>query len=285
MSFLLFKRKFQLIIGKIGSKGVLFENLRFSFNIKMSDSKEKNTGTIKIYGISEETKGLIEEKDSSIIINISYGYENFSTLFIGNIVSFEEKKEGVEKFIEVEIIDGFIPLSKRKLSLSFNAGATTREIISKVSSELNLTKNDYSNITNLVYEQGFSFIGSPSNLLDKVLDRINYEWTITNNVLIITKNNYPSTETIMQFLSPETGLIEKPSRFFSKPVKKAKDKNKLIDGWKIKCLILTSLQPKLLINVESEEISGIFLIKNINFVGDTHSNNWFSEMEVIQKSL
>lgn len=283
MSSRLFKRKSQLIIGKIGSNGIQIDNLRFQFEIEMTDSKETNKSTIKIYGISDEIKGYIEEKNASIFINIGYGDEDFSTIFIGNIIGYEDKDEGVEKFVEIICSDGYISLTQRKLSLSFNSGTTTHQILSKIIGDLNLTKGDYSQIPNTIYEQGFSFVGSPSSILDKILKRINCEWTIVNNVLVITKNNSPSTSTIMQFISEETGLIGKPQRFYSKEVKKKKDSNKNIDGWKIKCLILPALQPKILISVESEEIQGIFLIKNVKFYGDTHSEDWFAEIEMIQK--
>lgn len=283
MSSKLFNRKSQLIIGKIGGEGKLIEGLRFSFDIDMNDSAETNKGTIRIYGISDETKGYIEEKNASIFINIGYGDEEFSTLFIGNIIGHEDKEEGVDKFVEITCSDGYIPLSQKKLSLSFNSGATTKQILSKIISELNLTKGDYESIPDFVYEQGFSFVGSPSSILTKILERIKYEWTIINNVLVISKNNIPSTTTIMQLISEETGMIGKPTRFFSKPVKKKKDTNKLIDGWKIKCLILPSLQPKMLINVKSEDVSGVFLIKNIKFSGDTHGSEWHAEMDAIQR--
>jgi hypothetical protein len=283
MNSKLFKRKSQLIVGKIGSKGKLIDALRFSFEIEMNDSKETNKAVIRIYGISDETKGFIEEKDSSIFVNIGYANEDYSTIFIGNIVGFEDKQEGVDKFLEITCFDGYIPLSQRKLSLSFNSGATTQQIISKIIGELNLTKGDYSKIPNLVYEQGFSFVGSPASALNKILERIKYEWTIINNVLIITKNNSPQNETIMQFLSEKTGLIGSPEKFKYKPVKKKKDENKMTEGWKIKSLLLSSLQPKVLINLESKNASGIFLIKNVKFSGDTHGDNWNAEMEAVQK--
>lgn len=285
MNSRLFKRKAQLIIGKIGSEGRQIDGLRYAFDIEMTDTRETNKGKISIWGLAEESKGLLEQKDASIFINIGYDDQEYSTLFIGNIVEFEEKIDDAGGYVvEINCKDGWIPLSNRKISLSFKAGSTTKQIINKIIADLNLTKGDYSALPDYVYNQGFSFIGSPGSALDNVLARIGYEWTIINNVLVISQNNKSSNETIMQFLSPTTGLLGRPSRFKDKPVKTKVKKNKLMDGWKINSLIIPSIQPKSLISVESETITGIFLIKSVKFTGDTHDNNWNAEIEAIQKS-
>lgn len=279
----LFKRNAQIIIGKIGEEGVQIDGIRFAFEIEMTDSKETNKGKISIYNLSEESVGLLEQKDASVIIKTGYDDEELSTLFIGNIVEFEHNFDNCDIITEIKLKDGYIPLTSRKLSLSFAAESTTKQIIDRIIAELNLTKGDYSALPSYVYKQGFSFIGSPGTALDTVLARIDYEWTIVNNVLVISKDNESNGTTIMQFISPATGMIDKPKRFKEKAVKTKVKKNKLMDGWKIKSLIIPSIQPKSLIKVESEEMEGIFLVKAAKFVGDTHDKDWYVEIDAIQK--
>lgn len=284
----LFKRNAQLLIGKIGEVGRLLEGVRISFEIEMTDNRTTNTGKIDIYNLSQETIGLLEQKDASCILKIGYDDEELSTLFIGNIVEFEHDFTGSDIITKVSCKDGYIPLTERKLSLSFAADSTSKQIIDKIVSELNLTKGDYSEIPSYVYKQGFSFVGSPGRALELVLSRIGYEWTIVNNVLVISKENESNNQTIMQLLSPETGLLDKPKRFKDRQIRviktSATKKNKLLDGWKIKSLIIPSIQPKSLIKVESEELDGIFLVKAVKFTGDTHDNSWYAEIDAIQKS-
>ena len=284
----LFKRNIQLLIGKIGEVGKLLEGVRISFDIEMTDNRTTNTGNIDIYNLSQETIGLLEQKDASCILKIGYDDKELSTLFIGNIVEFEHEFTGSDIITKVTCKDGYIPLTEKKLSLSFAADSTSKQIINKIVSELNLTKGDYSKIPSYVYKQGFSFVGSPGRALELVLSRIGYEWTIVNNVLVISKENESNNQTIMQLLSAETGLLDKPKRFKDKQIRIIKTsttkKNKLLDGWKIKSLIIPSIQPKSLIKVESEELNGIFLVKTVRFTGDTHGNSWYAEIDAIQKS-
>lgn len=283
----LFKRNAQLLIGKIGEVGRLLEGVRISFEIEMTDNRTTNTAKIDVYNLAQETIGLLEQKDASCILKIGYDDEELSTLFIGNIVEFEHDFTGSDVITKISCKDGYIPLTAKKLSLSFAADSTTKQIIDKIVAELNLTKGDYSEIPSYVYKQGFSFIGSPGKALELVLSRIGYEWTIVNNVLVISKENESNNTTIMQFLSPSTGLLDKPKRFKDRQIRviktSATKKNKLLDGWKIKSLIIPSIQPKSLISVESEELEGIFLVKAVKFSGDTHDNTWYAEIDAIQK--
>jgi len=279
----LFKRKAQVLIGKLGSVGRLLDGVRISFDIDMEDNKETNTGKINIYNLSEETVGLLEEKDTSLILKVGYDGEELSTLFIGNVVEYEHDFNGFDVITKITVKDGYIALTSKKLALSFAPDSNTKQILEKIVGELNLAKGDYSLLPNYVYKQGFSFIGAPGNALDIILARIGYQWTIANNVLIITKPNELDKQTIAQYLSPETGLIDKPKRFKEKAVKTKTKSNKLIDGWKINCLIIPSIQPKNLIRVKSSTIEGTFLVKKVKFNGDTEDNNWLCQIDAIQK--
>tara|TARA_R110002012_G_scaffold215674_6_gene386728 strand:- start:1630 stop:2478 length:849 start_codon:yes stop_codon:yes gene_type:complete len=279
----LFKRKAQVIIGKLGSKGRLLDGVRISFDIDMDDNRETNTGKVNIYNLSEETIGLLEQKDVSVILKIGYDGEELSTLFIGNVVEYERDFNGSDVVTKITLKDGYIPLTNKKLSLSFAENSNTKQIIEKIVGELNLAKSDYSLLPNYIYKQGFSFIGAPGTALDIILARIGYQWIIVNNVLIITKPNESNKQVISQFLSPQTGLIDKPKRFKEKSVKTKTKDNKLIDGWKINSLIIPSIQPKNLIKVESSEIKGIFLVKSVRFNGDTEDSKWLCKIQAIQK--
>jgi len=283
MSSRLFKRKAQLIIGKIGSDSVQIEGLRFTLDIRMTDEKETNKGKIGMFNLSDETKGLLEQKDASIIVKVGYDDNELNVLFIGNIVEYEDIYNGVDVITKVYCSDGYIALSKRKLSLSFAPESSTMQIINKITAEMNLAKGDYSSLPSFVYKQGFSFVGNVGAALDIVLARINYGWTIVNNTLIISKHNETNNTTILQFLSKDTGMLDHPSRFKEQDVKTRKKKNKLMNGWKIKSLIIPSIQPKSLIQVESDNVSGTFLVKAVKFVGDTHDNEWSAEIDCMQK--
>ena len=281
----LFKRKAQLTIGKLGEeKQLSLEGFRIYFDIEMNDKKETNTATISIYNLSEKTLGLLEQKNISISLKIGYEEEKeLSTIFIGNVIGLDQDFKETDVITKITLKDGYFALSDTKLSLSFSENSNTKQIIDRIVGVLNLAKADYSSIPNYIYKQAFSCIGSPSKILDTVLARIGYEWTIVNNVLIISQKNKTNSKIPAQFLSPKTGLVNKPKRFKEKSVKTKVKDDESVDGWEIESLILPSLQPKNLIKVESSEIKGVFLIKSIRFVGDTHAAKWICAIKGIQQ--
>lgn len=279
----LFKRKAQILIGKLGHTGRMIEGIRIAFEIEMDDNKETNNGKISLYNLSKETIGILEQKGVSVILKVGYDDQELSTIFIGNVVKFEHDFTGFDVITKIKCKDGYIPLTAKKLSLSFEENSSSKQIIDKIIAEINVGKGDYSNVANFVYKQGFSFVGTPGTALDLVLSRLGYEWTIANNILLISKQNEPINSTIAQLISPTTGLIDKPKRFKEDPVKTRVKKNKLIDGWQINSLIIPSIQPKSLIKVVSEDVDAVFLVKKVRFRGDTHDAPWFCEMEAIER--
>lgn len=284
----LFKRKTQLIIGnKNDTKGILIENIRVSFDIEMNDKKETNTGKISIWNLSQEILAILDDKDAFVILKVGYDDEP-SIIFQGDVIEFSPQYQGVDLITEITLKDGYIPLASRKLSLSFAANSSTSQILNKIIGEINLVKGDYSGLPNFVYRQGFSFIGSPAKALDTILNRIDYEWTITNNVLVISQTNKTSKTIEAQLLTPETGLLDSPQRLKQRPTKKKVVDNKVqdprrFDGWKFNTLILGGMVPKNIVKVKTESVNGIFIIKNIRFVGDTHTDDWRAEIQAIEK--
>ena len=140
---------------------------------------------------------------------------------------------------------------------------------------------------NLIYKDGFSFAGKPGKALDIILKRSGFEWVIDNNALIITKIGEAKNDKVVQYLSKETGLLSSPKRFQQKPLamKRIEYPKTIKTGWKFSSLIIPTLSPKNLVQVESEEGSGIFQLLTVNFKGDTRDNDWFADMEATQKQL
>lgn len=278
----LYRRKAQLLVGKREAEGKNIEGVRISFDISMNDSKETNTGTVEVYNLSDETIGLLEQKDAFAILKIGYGDDIPSTIFLGDIVTYAHDYKGSDIITKITLKDGYVSLLEKRVSLSFSGNSNTKQILDKIVSDLNLIKPNYSDLPNYIYKQGFSFSGYLGKALTIILNRIGHEWTISNNVLIISEPNKPKDDAISQYLSPETGLINKPKRLKeTNPLLQSGNK-KLIDGWSFESLIIPSILPKSLIKVSSRDINGIFLVKSCRFVGDTGGETWVCKIDSIQ---
>lgn len=289
MTLNLFNRKVELTVGKPGSEGRLIKDLRIAFDILKTDSKETNAAKIEIYNLTRETRGFFEEEGAFVKLNVGYeGEPKLSTLFTGDILSFSPEPTGVDNIFTVICKDGFLTLDQAKLSISFDEGSTSRQILSlltsKLKAEFNLSSIIGDRIPNIIYNNGFSYVGKAAGALDKVLARVKHDWIIDNNNLIISPIGSSSGESVVQLLDKETGLLSKPQRVKQQPVKSKGGRGKTFDGWQIKSLIIPGLAPKQRVKVVSiiEDINKVFLIKNARYIGDTRSNIWEMDMEVTE---
>jgi hypothetical protein len=74
-------------------------------------------------------------------------------------------------------------------------------------------------------------------------------------------------------ISPGTGLIGSPQ--------KAKVKEEAV--LKVKALILPGLRPKRTVQVQSALVSGLYVIRRVQYKGDTSGNDWYAEMECVEQ--
>ncbi len=286
----LFNRKAELIVGKPGEKGRLIKDLRMSFTILKTDSKETNPAKIEIYNLNRDTRGIFEEEGSRVQLSVGYeGQDTLNTIFIGDILSFSPEYTGTDNIFTVICKDGYVALDQAKFTLGFDEGSTSRQIlnsiITKLKSEFNLASATGENIPNLKYENGFSYVGKAQGILDKILSRVNHDWIIDNNNLIISPTGSTNETTFAQLLSKDTGMLGQPRRVKQQPVKSKGGRGKTFDGWVVRSLIIPGLNPKqrIVVNSEKEDlINREFLIKTSKYTGDTRGNAWEVEMEVTE---
>ena len=157
----LFDRIYSLSIGKDNTV-TTFDALRFSFAVSSDDTKNTNTADLTIYNLSKEHLGLLEEKNTYIIIKVGYSNE-LSTLFRGDIVEYENSHNAPDTLVKIKARDGYTALSEKKISLSFAENSNTKQIIDKIVSELNFTKSSYLSMPSFVYSFRFLFFAFKLN--------------------------------------------------------------------------------------------------------------------------
>jgi hypothetical protein len=292
----LFNRKIQVIIDTgaetitIPDQGLIDNgfatNLRISFKVIKTDSKETNEAEIQIFNLSENTRNRIskqmDNKDANVKVSLSVGYgENITRIFYGDLIGYEPQEQKPDSITSLRCKDGWKGLDQ-VISISFDEGSTTNQILNKIASLAGFSISS-NNIENLVYNNGFSYVGKISTALDKVTARIKNEWSIRNNVLLITSINKSNDIIPRIILNKTSGLLEKPRRIKQQETAARGGNQKTFDGWAVKSLIIPSLDIKSLIGVEvnGNQVEN-FIVKTINFVGDNRENDFFAEMEVVK---
>lgn len=262
----LFNRKAVLTFGKRGEKGVKAENLRIKFTIGKTSSTSSNKASITVFNLTPDSRGILDSKDDiQIILEIGYG-NNLDTLFIGDMVRSETKKSGPDLITVIEIGDGQKALDESKLDKSYEAGIDLKIVMEDVIDTLKQTANievgTLDKIKQDIAQNGYSVSGPAKIVLEQLLEKQGLEYSIQDNELqILSSTEAIDTEAIL--LTPETGLI-------GIPIKKE-------EGIEFKALLQTTkMRPGKSIQIQSNTHNGIFRIRDIKFVGDTHGQQWFA---------
>lgn len=240
-------------------------NTRFSFNIVKTTSGNPNKGKVSAYNLSEDSRSYIEK--STGLMRFAAGYQNnLSLLFIGNIKKVTHTRSGPDIITTLECGDGEKQITESTIELSLGPGAKVNQIITAAQNALGVSVGVIKGLPDTSFQNGFSFSGTVSELLDKMSKKAGLVWSIQNNALQIFPENENTGETAV-LLNDETGLIGVP--------------NKTDKGFTCRSLLNPELIPGRLVQIESKllAIKGTFRVEKADHVGDTQEGDWITDVE------
>lgn len=278
----LYDRIISLDIGDFGSVGIHIEGLRISFRVEKTANRSVNTAEVDIYNLNKSTRELISDIHTNIIINA--GYVNSSgaeVLFKGDIVRFNDMFNPPDRITHLEAGDGIRLIRETMISLSFTDGIKAQYIFEDIAKLLpGITLRSDTLPENKSFANGWSFVGPAAEALDKIANSINARWSIQNNELqIIGKNESNQTEAIL--ISPASGLISSPERL--EDVYDDLEEEMKPPGWKLQTFLQPKIEPGGIIEIESDAVSGQFIVDSVIHEGDTHGESMISSLEVFEQ--
>jgi len=188
-------------------------------------------------------------------------------------------------------------------------------VVSDIASKFGLTVRTLpSDIADKQYANGFAFVGRARDGLTKACEFMGLEWSIQNReVQILGKGGVYRKQAYV--LSPSSGLIGSPEPEAKtmtdeaaaregvtaeqtgvtksikagraakklksgKTGKAGKDQVKLqVQGYKAASLLQPLMEPGGYVQLKTRDIDGeFFRIEEVNHVGDTHADDWYSEL-------
>lgn len=318
------KRIYKLLLGEAGNQGVLLTNvnddgtikkdaIRISFDIDKDTTKRTNKNKIKIWNLSDDTLEKIEKNDLFTELYVGYKDSGLKRIFVGYALTIETKNDNGGKDIvtETTTADGQIQIRDAIMSVGYPAGINSKVILNAIASTMGLDLFVADDVDFPDYPDGFSFVGYAKDALDIVVGGLGCSWSVQNEVLqVILSEGITGLKGLV--FNADSGLIGFPERLVrsayatAKQVEKAtappklkkdgtprkqrakkakKQKKQKQYGWRITTLLAPTANPGDAIRVESSVVSGWFKIESLKHVGDTHSNEWTTQMELIEVLL
>lgn len=282
----LFNRIVSVLIGPEGSEqGIEFSGIRVVFKINKTKKKDSNTCNVELYNLSAATRNFIKDLNNIMILNAGYvestGLEH---LFTGNLININHVKQGPDWISKLEVNDGSKAINDTRINLSYKEGASSKQILSDVIDSIPLAKRfvDLDRIEDSQEVNGFSFAGQSKTVLDKLAEKLNFEWSVQDNQIQIIKSGETNNDAVI-VISPDSGLIGSPERLEDLSEEKASTTK--LPGWRVNSLLLPKVSIGGTVSVESREIkkNSFFKIHSIEHSGDTHGQNWNTVLEVTEK--
>ena len=271
---LLFNRNYRL---EIESKDTLttITQLRIQFLCKKNRATTANELTVKAYKPNQDTINQCLASGSIVRLYAGYG-EEIKLIAQSQITTATPIYEGVDIILNLECLDGVESIRKTKVSISFQAGSTVKQVLNALVEYLQIPLKVAPDVDlNKKFNNGYSFAGGVGTALDEVTDRAFAKWAMQDGTLLIIGQS-GTTNTNAVLLTPDTGMIGTPMPI--EDTVNSLDVGEIRRGWKVKSLLQGDINPADIIAIESRFVNGQFVIESVEHKGDTHSNEWFSEV-------
>jgi len=194
------------------------------------------------------------------------GYaDDVGLIFRGDIREVSHKKTRADIVTTITAGDGDNALRKSVVNTTLASSSSLKEQVSTLASILEGIK-----IGKMVGIEGLegnkratTFVGSVREELDRLAKKYDFSYTIENHVFSLVRNKQHTG--LGEIISVESGMIEAPA---------ATEK-----GVDVKTLLNNNLKCNDLFRLESKFLKRNYRIDELIFKGDTHSQEWFSQVK------
>ncbi|MFV0240774.1 MAG: phage protein [Lacrimispora sphenoides] len=254
----------------------------FEFEVPFYDSDQLVTATITINNLSATSRAGMQ-KNQVVILNAGYE-DDMGVLFVGQVAAVSHKQNGVDWQTKITATAALDQWLKTQVNKTYMAGATAEDVVRDLLNIFGLEIGIFQLVENVIYPRGRICSGKLKDVLTEiVVNECKSRLLIRNNQVII--NNPADGVTKGYLLTPDSGLLmssedsdttataTQQTVGASTEVKKAEEKT-----WKRQCLLNYRLAPGDLIQIQSKDLNGKYIIVSGKHKGSP-TGNWLTEIE------
>lgn len=267
---------------------LIIDGLTVKFDVKLDDSN-LGKAEIAVYNLNENHRKQIEQVVSygaamSVVLKAGYVGQEQNQLFKGKIREAASVKDPPDWVTTFRTGDGD-GVPQVRVNKSYVKGTPIEVMVMDAAKELQksvgvglgnlmtaLAQGKTKDGIKTLLSGGGALQGSAFKELENKLRAMGLDVVVQDQELLVTPIGEPLLAPVTR-LTPTTGLIGSPQRAM------VKEEAVL----KVKALILPGLRPKRMIQVQSSLVSGLYVIRRVQYKGDTSSNDWYAEMECVER--
>jgi len=282
----LFGRLARVTVAPIdGGDGLDASGLRTVFRVSKTATSEPNAATISIYNLAAASRGRIKAKDQAVVLEAGYT-DLVEQVCVGVIKRVEHRREGVDTVTEIEIKDGGQDLLESEFHRSYARGTSRLRIVQDILSTMPHTSTGTIGASGVAGSTPgrLAFSTTSKLALDRLARAWGFEWSVQDGAIqILETDGTVEPRELALAIGPDTGLIGSPARTAQEGRKASRSRSrKQQSGARFQTLLLPSLRPGRYVVLDSEFVSGAFRVQSVEHSGDTHGNDWTTDVEAVQ---
>lgn len=270
---------------------VSIEGLRVVFEVEKSGIAIPNKAMVEIWNLSLETQRKIREEGEDFILYAGYNgtgldIGNVQPIFKGNINNLLHERRGKDHVTILYGVDGGKDLQNSTFNRAYSRNVTAETIIKDMMETFKGITVGVAAGTECLkrkFASGISFSGKTSNLIEEITKDCGVTFQVTDGQaeLLGSIDSVANRSAIV--IKATTGMLTPPEITEI--------------GVNVKTLLNPELKPIRLIDIQSPKsavskrgdiyynqngkngVTGFFIINDVKHIGDTHGNNWTTEVK------
>jgi hypothetical protein len=268
---------------------------RVAFEIERSVRATPNKATLKLYNLSLAHQRQIEQSGAAqVVIEVGHAStaRGLEQIFRGELFrggrggtgasasggagsqpAIRSEVTPVEVVTHVEARDGGAAYQQARTARAYEPDVAIETVLRALIADVGIGAGNVDDTVAAIattgattFGEGFTSSGQASRELTRVLRTFGLRWSIQHGAFQALAGTTPlATQAVL--LSPRTGLIGSPEPGTRGRVK-------------ARAILTPDIWPGRAVVVESARVSGRFVTRGMKSTGDSHANDWTSELEL-----
>ena len=281
-------RNARLVVG-FGSTALDLTGLRIRFEVLKNQltSRLQNACKVEVFNLSQGSRDKIEERGTQIELQVGYGNE-LRTLFKGQLRRVFSVHESVEWITTIYANKEWQAIQDSTIKKEWSAGTPVEVVLEDIIKTFGITANnplfqDVGALPTLLGPRSFS--GASSAAMEEMAETHGFTWGWVDDRFEVTGSEPNHADRVVE-ISASTGMIASPVvtdlgvevTTLLNPALKVHRKIQIKSvgaGVKVGLIETRETVPTLR--------EGVYIIGEIEHVGDTHGNDWLSKIKTFRR--
>lgn len=258
-----------------------------AFEIERGVSAQPNKTTVKLWNLSLSHQRQIEQSaDQQVIIEV--GHEStdrgLERIFQGRVFrapgrgsrdaqpTLRTEVAALDVVTHVEARDAGREYQQRRTARSFAPGASPATVLRGLVEDIGVGEGNLNEAitvatsSGITFDEGLVVSGQAARELTQILRGVGLRWSVQHGAFQALRGATPLQVQAVR-LAPSTGLIGSPEPGTRGRVK-------------AHAILTSDIWPGRAIVLESARTSGTFTVRSMKSTGDSHTNDWQSELQL-----